>query len=731
MLHKNISFNTYFKLLSFVVVFSGLFSLFVSGSIGVLSAIFFLVVLIIAWFLENSRWQISERIALGMIFLAIPIFYLDWKFQLFGGEREQLAVSSLSRLILTLGAIKLLQRKADRDWIFLYIIAFFEILLAAGVSISPTYIASLALFLLFSVLAIIAFEIKKTSYSIKNSQTSSLTDPVLPIKIISRLPFVAVLLLLAILIFAIPTFFFLPRFTGAGMGSNFGNSHSLTGFSDRVTLGDIGKIQQSDEIVMRVKVDNPLNVQIQNPRWRGVALDQFDNKTWTKTVIMPEILTKENNSFFRLNTAKTDANLVTQTVYLESVETSVLFNLSKPIQVFANYLSITKDKEDSYTIAGSDAGITSYKIISDVTSPKISDLKSENPALSDDFEKRYVQLPKIDSKISVKAKEIIEQAKASNRYDKAKAVETYLQNNFAYTLDLKVGTDEPIADFLFNIKSGHCEYFATSMAVMLRTQGIASRIVNGFQQGEYNETADVFVVKQRNAHSWVEVYFPEKDAWITFDPTPFAGQNSPVADATFSSQISKYLEGLESIWIQYFVSYDKEEQRSLAKNFRNKFSEYQVKASVWLIEIQNSLIAWWKDISGEQGFEARIYAIIYAVGIILTTGLAIVISIWFGRGIWRLRFWRKLWSRLSRKPQTPIIEFYQRMIIALDRKGYKRELSQTPLEFALSLNMSEAVKITEHYNRVRFGEKSLSGDEQNEIESWLISLEEFSEKRKI
>jgi hypothetical protein len=115
----------------------------------------------------------------------------------------------------------------------------------------------------------------------------------------------------------------------------------------------------------------------------------------------------------------------------------------------------------------------------------------------------------------------------------------------------------------------------------------------------------------------------------------------------------------------------------------------------------------------------------------LITSLAVIMSIWFGRGIWRLKFWRKLWSWLSRTKETPIIEFYQRMIIALDRKGYKRELSQTPLEFALALEMPEAVKITEHYNRVRFGEKSLNDDEKSEIESWLISLEESSEKRKL
>jgi protein-glutamine gamma-glutamyltransferase len=723
MFNKNISFNSYFKFLSYAVIFSGVFSLFVSGGVGFFAALVFLVVMIMSWFLEESRWQISERIALLLIFLAIPIFYFDWKFQFWGGVREQLAVSALSRLILTLGAIKLLQRKADRDWIFLYIVAFFEILLAAGVTISPTYIFSLALFLLFAVLAIIAFEIKKTSQGVENQKTATKIERSMSSTTLSKLPFFAVLLIFAIIIFAIPTFFFLPRFSGAGMGSNFGNSKSLTGFSDKVTLGDIGKVQQSDETVMRVKLEVPPNLQLQNQRWRGVALDQFDNKTWTKTPIFGEILVKDNDSFFRLNTAKNDSNFVTQTIYLESIETSVLFNISKPIQVFGNYTSLSKDKEDSYTITRNEAGRTSYKVISDVSTPKVADLRNENAAFADRFDKRYVKLPTIDQRIALLAKEIIEQAKATNRYDKSKAIETYLQNKFAYTLDLKVGTDEPLADFLFTVKAGHCEYFATAMAIMLRTQGIATRVVNGFQQGEYNETADVFVIKQRNAHSWVEVYFPDKDAWITFDPTPFSGQNATIPEPTFSSQISKYLEGLESIWIQYFVSYDKEEQKSLVKTFRNKFSEYKVKSSVWLIEVQNSLIEWWKDITGEQGFEARIYAIIYAVGTILIIGLAILISIWFGRSIWRLNLWRKLWSWLSRKQETPVIAFYQRMIIALDRKGYKRESFQTPLEFALSLNMSEAVKITEQYNRVRFGEKSLSGDEANEIESWLQKME--------
>ena len=102
---------------------------------------------------------------------------------------------------------------------------------------------------------------------------------------------------------------------------------------------------------------------------------------------------------------------------------------------------------------------------------------------------------------------------------------------------MKASGDEPLADFLFNIREGHCEYFSTAMAIMLRTQGIATRIVNGFQQGDFNETAGVYVVKQRDAHSWVEVYFPETDSWVTFDPTPSERQFSSTASTTLAGKI--------------------------------------------------------------------------------------------------------------------------------------------------------------------------------------------------
>ncbi len=99
-------------------------------------------------------------------------------------------------------------------------------------------------------------------------------------------------------------------------------------------------------------------------------------------------------------------------------------------------------------------------------------------------------------------------------------MEAYLRRNFRYTLNLTGAPGrDPLAHFLFETKAGHCEYFASAMAVMLRTIGVPSREVNGFLPGEYNDLAGDYIVRASDAHSWVEAYFPGI-GWTTFDPTP-------------------------------------------------------------------------------------------------------------------------------------------------------------------------------------------------------------------
>src|ERR1051325_5784169 len=283
---------------------------------------------------------------------------------------------------------------------------------------------------------------------------------------------------------------------------------------------------------------------------------------------------------------------------------------------------------------------------------------------------------------------------ARNRYDEARAIESQLQSDYGYSLDMRASGPDPLSDFLFNVKTGHCEYFSTAMAVMLRTRGIASRVVNGFLPGEYNDAAGAYTVRQSDAHSWVEVYFPETKTWVTFDPTPAAGRAEPVRSGV-AGQLEKYAEALELMWFQYVVGYDKQEQRTLATAVRNQIFDYQRA----LLRIASAT-------------HAMISANRFALTIIAGVSLLLVLLFQITKQVRRSGA-RFSWNPWSRKRENGIsrVEFYERFIKLLEAQGVRREPNQTPLEFAAVVGRGEAQAITDAYNRVRFGEETLSARE--------------------
>ncbi len=720
------NFEKFFRLVSYTAVFCGFLSLWISGTFGIVGTGLFVAVMVAAWRLEGSRWQISEKLGTVLIVLALPLYFAAWKFRIItfaGGEAAIAGI--LARMILSLTAIKLLQKKSDRDWIFLYLMSFFEVLLAAGLSISALYLLTFIVYLLVMSSAIIAFEIRKTSRAVElkiNGEIVSERDPssesntALPVR---RLPSAALTLIVFIILLALPLFFLLPRVGGAGFGGNQLGQRTSSGFSDTVRLGGIGQIQQSNEVVMRVKLEGNADPD-SGLYFRGVALDTFDNKSWSKSKTGTKIaFEKGDGDVLQVDFSAGRENRAIQTIYLEPLDTPVLFALSRAVAIQGSFPVVFKDAYGSLTYSRSYERV-SYKVLSDRSLPSDPELRADNKPYIADVSNYRMLPPVLDQRIEKLAEKVT--ATAQTRYDKARAIETYLQNNFGYTLEQKAGGDEPLADFLFNVREGHCEYFATAMAVMLRTQGIATRIVNGFHGGEYNDTVDVTVVRQRNAHAWVEVYFPGEDVWVPFDPTPFAGQTAAASSAGIAGSINKYLEALETFWIQHFVAYDNQEQRSLARSVRNSFIDYQSGISSYLNHAQSIVSEWWKDVRGDKGFQTSLIAIAYGVGCLAAAAMGIFLFIRLYRRIKRLSIWRRIWDRFFKKRHASIVEFYDRMQSILRDKGWTREPHQTPLEFAYSSGIPEVISITEKYNRVRFGEKNLTRSEADEIESWLKTL---------
>ena len=718
-------FENFFKLISYTAVFCGFLSLWVSGTFGIVGTSLFLVVLVSAWFLEGSRWQISERLGTALIVLAMPAFYFAWRYKLIEPftAAETVVAGVLARMILSLTAIKILQKKSDRDWIFLYLMSFFEVLLAAGLSISALYLGSFLLYLLVMVCSVIAYEIRKTSREVEAriGVDSTIIEPAkaAPLLRLRKLSIVSIVLILFIIALATPLFFMLPRVGGAGLGSFQNGMSTSTGFSDTVRLGSIGKIQQNDAVVMRVRLEASPS-EAGELYFRGVALDKFDNKNWSKSKSSEkEPYVRGERDLIQLDYASGRENLLMQTIYLEPLDTPVLFAVPRTVAIQGNFPVLYKDGYGAVSFSANNERV-SYKVLSDRSLPSLERLRADGQGYSIESQ-NYLQLPpEYDRRIADLASTAAGNAKS--RYDKAVAVQSYLRNTYDYTLEMKSGGEQPLADFLFNVRKGHCEYFATAMAVMLRTQGIATRIVNGFHEGEYNSTAGLYVVRQRHAHAWVEVYFPKENAWVPFDPTP-SSTEAEGASTGIIAQAGKYLEALDAIWIQYFVAFDDQEQRSLARTMRSGFVDYQARTGIYWDQAKVMLAEWWADVRGDKGLVTSTQAVGYAVAVVAGAVILIILVVSLFRRLRNSGSWQGIWNRLFLKKSVSIVEFYDRMQQILATKGLVRAQYETPLEFALASGIPEAVELTDKYNRVRFGEKGITSVEAAEIEHWLRELE--------
>lgn len=689
-------------------------ALVLAGGLSPGLALVFLVVMIVSWMLENTKWQLPERYGLGIVLLSIPLFYLDWQYQKAMGEpAERLGVTALAHLIVFLSAVKLLQVKKDRDWVFLYLISFFEVLLAAGLSFSPVFLGTLTLYLLCGLCAVTAFEIQKARRSLAYAETRLLVPPDSRVfkKVgrrswlspeASRLPFVAVGLLLLIFALALPLFLIAPRSGAAALTRSGGGLSNFIGFSENVTLGQIGTLKQDDGLVMRVRVVDQTPREL---RWRGVALDEFTGKAWKKSVQARQSDTiNDKGGLFRFDTVRSIDRLTRQTFFLEPLESPVLFAAPRVVGIQGDLPFVRIDAEGSVQSRRRDFERVMYTAISDTNEPRMDELRADRQPYPISFY-RYLQLPDYqDPRIDSLATAIVLRANASNRYDTAKAIEAHLQTQYAYSLEMKAGGPDPLADFLFKVKAGHCEYYSTAMAVLLRTRGIAARVVNGFLPGEYNEAAGAYTVRQSDAHSWVEVYFPESGAWVTFDPTPSAGRVEPIRTG-LTAQLQKYAEALELLWFQYVVGYDKQEQRTLATSLHNQVFDY-ARALTTAVETVKSFLT--SDV-------LMIAMIVLGVALM---GFVIL----FGRRAWG---WVRTGTIRSLEDARTYssIQFYERLISLMEQRGHLRDRHLTPLEFAKTLKSNEALLITRAYNRVRFGGQRLSASEKKEVERALGALE--------
>ena len=282
-------------------------------------------------------------------------------------------------------------------------------------------------------------------------------------------------------------------------------------------------------------------------------------------------------------------------------------------------------------------------------------------------------------------------------FEKAAAIEEYLIKNFHYTLNPVKGSGKnPVEDFLFYTKEGYCEQYATTMAMMLRGVGIPSRLVTGFLPGEWNKFGNYLIIRQRDAHSWVETYMPDS-GWATFDPTPPAEAVGAMPPAT--SVITLYIDSLKWKWNRYIINYSFRDQINFAKTVEGKGRSILSNLR-W-----NTLVS---QVSTAGGLHKNLFIVI-AVSMISALILTVL--------IWRLRRPGEETRRRSKVPS-----FYKSMLSILAKKGKIKKAGATALEFARDVNIEEVETITDIYYNVRFGGHRLTEKEQGEIMDYLRSI---------
>ncbi|HEV3481511.1 MAG TPA: transglutaminase domain-containing protein, partial [Candidatus Acidoferrales bacterium] len=336
-----------------------------------------------------------------------------------------------------------------------------------------------------------------------------------------------------------------------------------------------------------------------------------------------------------------------------------------------------------------------YEGVSYLPATPPSDLRKAPSAFPEAIHATYLQLPALDPRIPKLAADVT--ASSKNEYDKAAAIRDYLIAHYSYTLDLSGshGAD-PLANFLFVRRAGHCEYFASAMTVMLRSIGVPARYVTGFLPGEYNDLGGDYIIRQSDAHSWVEVYFPTY-GWVTFDPTPSGNENR----TGLLSRVGLYWDWLQLTWGEWIINYDFSHQLVLGQNLHKSSRSWSDRARE--IYHQKEEATMQRLLALDRRAEASPYAL---PGVLIL--LMIVFLAMRGRSI--IRYVVARWALRARRggnltASLAVLE-YAEMLRMLEARGWKKSLSQTPLEFAAAIpaDLSAPIlQLTEIYQAARFG----------------------------
>ena len=527
-------------------------------------------------------------------------------------------------------------------------------------------------------------------------------------KILARPVLFAVLL-------TVPVFVVSPRVPVATL--QLQQAPHTAGFGDKIKFGDMRSTLDSDRLFMTVRTPKA-------HKWRGIVLDFYDGKGWRRTPRQGKRYDAEGDGTIWLQAPARPRGreaLESAEVILEPTDSRYYFAPQWPAAMEVEFGAVAQGGAHEL-IRTEDPQAKRLRYV--IWSGKLD--HPDDTREREDMAKYLKLLPHLPASIGELAHRVT--AAASTDRQRAEAIDRFLaEGEYTYTLGAAPPADrDPVAWFLTESKSGHCEYFSSAMALMLRTLGIPSRVVNGFNPGRFDEYAGTWTIYERNCHSWVEAYLPG-EGWVEFDPTTGNGREavSTLAQRLGLDQFQAYrvamgfLNRVDFEWQRYVVSFSVSMQLDMLQAISRLYDDLEIRLRVWLNRAR---------LRKPSAIAAALVLLVLA-GRLLRRPLA---------RLWRwlvalllplLRWLRDELTRISARRRAPEVgAFYRELTDLLERHGIAHPAHETPWEFARRLATAapalspHAAVVTDAYCRVAYRGATLAAPEADAVSRALAAV---------
>jgi protein-glutamine gamma-glutamyltransferase len=652
----------------------------VSGEMGDTMVGLFPVALLSAWLARGrlygrAEWLWTAILAGGLVLLGSEVF---------SGQLD--IVLGSARFAELLLIHRLWHRRTERDELLLLLLSL--LLICAGAALAAELTFGLA-FIGYAVTGTWALALTHLRFEVESGHGSQGAGALLESRRIATPALLGGLAGLAMLALAgsALVFFALPRVTLGGLRRATRPS-PVAGLGDQVDLSRHGTIEDDPRVVLRVKLKPPPRGEPANlaMHWRARALVRWTGRGWRSGdagVMLATRLPSRPRTRRKLSMLAVDVEAVagfSDGLVLTPEGWPLGVEFHRPVSARGMPQRLYRNAEGDLFYQPVDVGDLHYVVTVDAAEPDLASLRGRG--------RKYpwwvAPMQEVPKGFNPRIRALAERLGGEkDPADAAAAIEHWLSSSMRYTRELPGNVQDPISDFLFRRRAGHCELFSSTMVLMLRSLGIPARNVIGYFGGTRTD-AGYYAVRAGDAHSWVEAYFPEV-GFVRFDPTPPADRGS-LQQGAWARAVLLW-DAVQQRWRALVVDYD-------------LFTQARV-----MQRTLEALGTAGQRLAGKAGPARTLRGILVGIGAALVA-LALVV---------RARRRRFGWARRRGAPgpaltraQRRALHLWRRARGALRRAGVEVGSGTTPQEAAQSARVPAALELAATYNAARWGGAPLS-----------------------